>query len=279
MVMTEYISRQDNLLTVVVIVDDPIYLTEPYVQSLTFQLNIHTQLQLEPCTSSFDENGGSDPHFVPHYLPGKNEFLTEWLEKEPWIPKEGARGGAETLYPEFKVELNGSSAASKPAPSPFSKPAFSPDRSIAAESPKDGEVHVMPVQGNVYMLVADGSNITASIGPDGFLLVDAGSAKMSDKILAAIKQLAGQSPLQLLRIDARERIVPELMNGPVAFINSIISSPEPAKPIRYIINTSVDADHTGGNEKLAAAGLLCRWVYRSGLRTSPTGYSCACHRA
>src|SRR6185503_18677029 len=39
-----------------------------------------------------------------------------------------------------------------------------------------------------------------------------------------------------------------------AFMNSIVSSPAPAKPIRYIINTSLDLDHTGGNEKLAAAG-------------------------
>jgi len=34
-------------------------------------------------------------------------------------------------------------------------------------------------------------------------------------------------------------------------MNTIIASPAPPKPIRYILNTSVDPDRTGGNEKLA----------------------------
>src|SRR5438874_13771817 len=129
--MIDYFRGHVDLLLTTEIIDDPIYLDEPFIQSTTHQLNINTQLRLEPCTSSFDENGGSDPHFVPHYLPGKNEFLTEWLEKEPWIPKEAARGGAETLYPEYKAKLSASSSTAKPAAPPFSKPAFSPDRNIA----------------------------------------------------------------------------------------------------------------------------------------------------
>jgi glyoxylase-like metal-dependent hydrolase (beta-lactamase superfamily II) len=34
-------------------------------------------------------------------------------------------------------------------------------------------------------------------------------------------------------------------------LNAIISSPARPKPIRYIINTSIDPDHTGGNSKLS----------------------------
>jgi len=34
----------------------------------------------------------------------------------------------------------------------------------------------------------------------------------------------------------------------------MISPPAPPKPIRYVINTSLDPDHTGGNEKISRAG-------------------------
>src|SRR5262252_1197133 len=92
--MTEYFTRHGDMLMTTEIIDDPIYLDEPFIQSTTHQLNINTQLRLEPCTTSFDENGGSDPHFVPHYLPGKNPFLKEWLDEYKWIPEAAAKGGA-----------------------------------------------------------------------------------------------------------------------------------------------------------------------------------------
>jgi cyclase len=79
------------------------------------------------------------------------------------------------------------------------------------------QVHILPVQGNVYMLVGAGGNIAVQVGKDGVLLVDTSFAPMADKILAAIKTLSD-------------------------------------KPIQYIINTHVHPDHIGGNEKLAKAG-------------------------
>ena len=79
------------------------------------------------------------------------------------------------------------------------------------------QVHILPVQGNVYMLVGAGSNVAVQVGKDGVLIVDTEFAPMADKILAAIRTLS---------------------NG----------------PIRYIINTHYHGDHTGGNEKLRAAG-------------------------
>jgi glyoxylase-like metal-dependent hydrolase (beta-lactamase superfamily II) len=79
------------------------------------------------------------------------------------------------------------------------------------------EVHALPVQGNIYMLVGAGGNVTVQVGDDGVLLVDTSFAQMSDKILAEVRKLSN-------------------------------------KPIRYIINTHVHPDHVGGNENLAKIG-------------------------
>ena len=73
------------------------------------------------------------------------------------------------------------------------------------------------MQGHVYMLVGAGVNTTVQVGDDGVLVVDSGYAQMSDKTLAAIRSLSD-------------------------------------KPIRYIVNTHVHGDHTGGNAVLARAG-------------------------
>jgi len=88
---------------------------------------------------------------------------------------------------------------------------------LAPVCAQNTELHVQPVQGNVYMLVGAGGNITVQIGRDGVLLVDSGLAAASDKVLAEIRKLS-------------------------------------SLPIRYILNTHVHADHTGGNEKISIAG-------------------------
>jgi cyclase len=76
---------------------------------------------------------------------------------------------------------------------------------------------VVAVRSDFYLIAGAGGNVAAQLGPAGVILVDTGSAQMSDAVLAAVKRLTD-------------------------------------RPIRYVINTSADADHVGGNEKLAKAG-------------------------
>jgi cyclase len=100
---------------------------------------------------------------------------------------------------------------------------------IASAQTGSGELEVVRLRPNFYMIAGAGANLAVETGPDGTVLVDAGSAEASDRVLAAIRRLTDE-------------------------------------PIRYIINTSADADHVGGNGKVAKAG---RSIFATG--TEPLG--------
>lgn len=87
----------------------------------------------------------------------------------------------------------------------------------AQPNPQSGALEVLQVRPNFYLIAGAGGNIGVQTGPDGVFVVDSGAAGMAGQVLAAIKKISDQ-------------------------------------PIRYIINTSAEADHVGGNEKLSAAG-------------------------
>ena len=42
----------------------------------------------------------------------------------------------------------------------------------------NGDIHVLPVQGNIYMIVAGKVNVVAQVGDDGILLVDTGTKEL-----------------------------------------------------------------------------------------------------
>src|SRR5437868_5295197 len=92
-------------------------------------------------------------------------------------------------------------AAAAPA-----KPVWPPVLASAAP----GELQILPVAGNVHVIIGAGANITVQSGAQGVLVVDTGTAAMSAKVIAAIKSI---SP----------------------------------KPLRYIVNTTHTAEHVGGN--------------------------------
>jgi cyclase len=126
-----------------------------------------------------------------------------------------------------------------------------------------GELHVMPIRGNVFMIVGGGSNVTVSAGVDGILLVDTGSAAMADKMLATVTEVGrtvAGSPAPLTTC-VGPNCYPAGSLGPFLpfgwagpSYNAVIASPKPLKPIRWIIQTTVDPAHNGATGKLAAAG-------------------------
>jgi hypothetical protein len=257
--MTEFITRHDEILTIVTVVDDPIYMDEPYVESTTYTYDPTATVAMETCNaSSFAENGGTNRHWVPHFLPGQNTALGEWLKASNWIPVEPTRGGVKTIYPEYRATLNGGSVKLADLKVPSSRSANDVAKRLAESSPRDGEVHILPVQGNIYMVIADGTNLTVSIGADGILLVDTGDAKMTDKILTAVRQLASAvaaAPTTNTCVGAN---CPGKWGWSSPYIGAVIGAPAPARPLRYIINTSAAPERIGGNERIATTGFFPR---------------------
>jgi hypothetical protein len=100
--LIEYFIRNDNYLTLVTVVEDPVYLTEPLVRTSDWVLDPGVQLSPFSCipTVEIERPRGA----VPHYLPGENPYLEEYADKEG-LPLDAARGGAETMYPAYRQLL------------------------------------------------------------------------------------------------------------------------------------------------------------------------------
>jgi len=92
--------------------------------------------------------------------------------------------------------------------------------SARAQAPVDDSKTVVKtnkIADNFYTVDGRGGTIGVLVGPQGTFMVDTQFAPLTDRIVAAIKQI---SP----------------------------------NPIRYVVNTHVHPDHTGGNENMAKLG-------------------------
>jgi hypothetical protein len=106
---TEYWTRHGDFLTVVTVVEDPVYLTEPLVRSQNWYVDPGQRTPAFSC-EYVDEVPPSTAGAVPHHLPGTNRFLSEVAD---WygLPLEATRGGAETMYPEYRLRMGKPHAA------------------------------------------------------------------------------------------------------------------------------------------------------------------------
>ena len=100
--VTEHWYRRGDFLTVVTIANDPVYLTEPFIRSTDYELDLHQHVPPYPCgvVEEVDRPEG----YVPHWLPGTNPDLHEFAEKHD-LPFEATRGGAETMYPDYRFKV------------------------------------------------------------------------------------------------------------------------------------------------------------------------------
>ena len=97
--VTTRVHRYGNLLTIVFIINDPVYLTQPYIRESSWVFDPDQIIPPFPCEISPD--GTIVPAGkVPNFLPGKNDILADFAT-EYGIPLEAALGGTETLYPEY----------------------------------------------------------------------------------------------------------------------------------------------------------------------------------
>ena len=81
---------------------DPVYLTEPFIQTTDLVLDLHIQDAPQLC--EVEEETDHPKGWVPFRLPG-TALEAEEFAKKYGLPVDAVRGGAETMYPEYRVKL------------------------------------------------------------------------------------------------------------------------------------------------------------------------------
>jgi glyoxylase-like metal-dependent hydrolase (beta-lactamase superfamily II) len=115
-----------------------------------------------------------------------------------------------------------------------------------------------PVQGNVWLIPEPEANVLVSLGRDGIMLVDSGTAANANKLLATVKQLANDvlaRPMPFMPCVGPSCAATQYPYGYSSpSFDGITASVAPPKPIRYILSTSTHPAHVGGNVVIRKAG-------------------------
>jgi hypothetical protein len=96
------------------------------------------------------------------------------------------------MYPEYQAKLKAPGGPPQPA---------SGDRATPVRPPETPEIDVLPVQGNIYVIATRSGNITVQTGPAGVLLVDTGTAALSEKVLATVRKLSDKPLRYIINTD------------------------------------------------------------------------------
>jgi hypothetical protein len=108
--VVQHFIRHDKWLTIVEVINDPVYLTEPFIRSTDLGLDLTQNMTFYPCEpKQVLDRPVTD---VPAFYPGTNPFLTEFAATYG-LPQQAVRGGAETMYPEYQAKLRGLQTSTK----------------------------------------------------------------------------------------------------------------------------------------------------------------------
>ena len=94
--------RHEDVLTVVMIARDPVYLVEPEIVSKGFRLSPRPVDYRTPCVPGYEGREPGDG--VPHFAPNQNPFVDEFMQFYS-LPREAVLGYPETLYPEYRKKI------------------------------------------------------------------------------------------------------------------------------------------------------------------------------
>ena len=101
-VMTEHFVRHGDFITLVTIVDDPVYLEEPFIRTSHWVRTSNITLDQRFIFEVVDEVAGHQQGQVPHYPLGTRQ---DGFAKKFGLPFEATQGGKETIYPEYEATL------------------------------------------------------------------------------------------------------------------------------------------------------------------------------
>ena len=129
------------------------------------------------------------------------------------------------------------------------------ERDVHAQlKPSSGDLRVLPVRGNIYLIAGAGANVVASVGKDGVLLVDTGPAQMADEVLETVRALSRMVTASPTPMKSCVGVAHGCQWWSSSELLPTTAGPRAPRPIIGIINTSDDPDHLGGNAVLSAAG-------------------------
>jgi hypothetical protein len=94
--------RHGDVLTVLMVARDPVYLVEPEIISKSFRLSPRPLDYNVPCVTGYEGREPGDG--VPHFAPDKNPFLDEFM-KFYGLPRDAVLGYPETIYPEYRKKI------------------------------------------------------------------------------------------------------------------------------------------------------------------------------